>query len=301
MDIIREDQVNNMNKDYVLISDSTGDMDSAVVRELGIDIIPFTYSINDEVFTYRLEESNGDVSEFYSRLKKGAMPVTSQVNPTLYSEQFEKYVKEGKDVIYICFTSGLSGSYQTSKLAIDMLKETYPDAKIVTIDSLCASIGEGLLVYLAAKKKQEGASYEELVEFINETKSHVRHWFMVEDLFHLKRGGRLSTVEAMVGSALKIKPILSVDEEGKLFVKSKTRGVNKAMEYLLERVKEEAGDIASKTFIIGHADAIEKANRLKEMVIEAGAKEENIMTAPIGPVIGSHVGAGMLAVTFVEK
>ncbi|MDE6024248.1 MAG: DegV family protein [Lachnospiraceae bacterium] len=287
--------------DYVLVSDSTADLDPKVVGELGVRIIPFTYSINDEVFGYYLDERDGDISDFYGRLKKGAMPVTSQVNPITYKEYFEQIVKEGKDVLYICFSSGLSGSYHTCLLGIDMLKDKYPDANVIAIDSLCASVGEGLLLYKAAKKKQEGLGINELESWIRDKCSHIRHWFMVEDLFHLKRGGRISTVEAMVGSALKIKPILSVDEEGKLFVKSKTRGTSKALEYLVSKLVEEGGDLKKQQVVLGHADAPEKVNRLKEMVIDVGVLPENIIIAPIGPVIGTHVGAGMTALVFEQS
>ena len=205
------------------------------------------------------------------------MPVTSQINPNVYKEAFEEYVKEGKEILYLCFSSGLSGSYQTSLLAVDMLQEQYPDAKVRIVDSLCASVGEGVFLYLAAKKQQEGATIDELEKWLNDNKHNVRHWFMVEDLFHLKRGGRVSTVEAMVGSALKIKPILSVDDEGKLVVKSKARGTNKALEYLISKVVEEGKDLSSLIAVIGHADPLEKAEKIKSMVIEAGMKEENIM------------------------
>ena len=288
-------------RDYVLVSDSTADMDVEVVKKLDVKIIPFSYSVNDNISHYYLDERDGDISEFYANMKKGAMPVTSQVNPITYNEYFEEIVSEGKDILYICFTSGLSGSYQTSILGVNMLKDKYPEANIVVVDSLCASIGQGLLMYLAAKKKQEGMGMDELEQWVLTYRKKIRHWFMVEDLFHLKRGGRVTTVEAVVGSALKIKPILSVDDEGKLFVKSKTRGVSKALDYIIERFKEEAATPETQTVVIGHADAMEKAGRLKEMVIEAGVLEENIIIAPIGPIIGAHVGAGMAALVFVEK
>lgn len=287
--------------EYVIVSDSTADLPIEIIKKYNIKIVPFSYSINDEVFHYYLDERDGDVKKFYERLKKGAMPATSQVNPAVYRDYFEEFVKEGKDVLYLCFSSGLSGSYQTSLLGIDMLKDKYPDANVISVDSLSASVGEGVFLYLAAKKKESGLGIQELARWIEENRNKVRHWFMVEDLFHLKRGGRLSTVEAMVGSALKIKPILSVDEEGKLVVKSKTRGVGKALEYLVGKTVEEGGNLETLHAVIGHADAAEKAQKLKELVIEAGMKEENILIAPIGPIIGTHVGAGMAAIAFLAE
>ncbi|MBQ9934580.1 MAG: DegV family protein [Lachnospiraceae bacterium] len=288
-------------KEYVLVSDSTCDLPVEVIKELDIKILPFSYSINDEVFNYYLDERDGDIKDFYDRLRNGDMPITAQVNVQVYADLFEGFIKEGKDVLYFAFSSGLSGSYQTSNLAIEMVKEEYPDAKVISVDSLSASIGEGIFLYEAAMLKKEGMDIDSLAQWIQDKRLDVRHWFMVEDLFHLSRGGRLSAVGAVVGSALKIKPILSVDEEGKLVVKSKTRGVGKALDFILSKVREDVEDLGSLRAIIGHADALDNAQKLKNMAIEAGMKEENIMIAPIGPIIGTHVGAGMTAMAFVTK
>ena len=288
-------------REYVLVSDSTCDLPTEVIKELGIKILPFSYSINDEVFEYCLDERDGDITDFYNRLREGDMPITAQVNVASYVDLFEGMVKDGKDVLYLAFSSGLSGSYQTSQLAVDMVKEDYPDAKIISVDSLSASIGEGIFLYEVATLKKDGMDIDTLAKWIKDKRLDVRHWFMVEDLFHLKRGGRLSAVSAVVGSALKIKPILSVDEEGKLVVKSKARGVGKALDFIISKVKEDGDDLAKLRAIIGHADAIDNAQKLKSMAIEAGMKEENIMIAPIGPIIGTHVGAGMTAMAFVTK
>jgi len=288
-------------REYVLVSDSTCDLPIDVIKELDIKILPFSYSINDEVFEYYLDERDGEISAFYDRLREGDMPITAQVNIQTYADLYEGLIKEGKDVLYLAFSSGLSGSYQTSRLAIDMVKEDYPDAKIISVDSLSASIGEGIFLYEAAMLKKDGMDIDSLAKWIEDKRLDVRHWFMVEDLFHLSRGGRLSAVGAVVGSALKIKPILSVDEEGKLVVKAKTRGVGKALDFIMSKVKEDVDDMSKLRAVIGHADALDNANKLKEMALEAGMKEENIMIAPIGPIIGTHVGAGMTAFAFVTK
>ncbi len=287
--------------DYVLICDSTADLPVDVVKQLDAKVLPFSYSIGDEVIYYYLDERDGDVADFYGKLKNGAMPVTSQVNPMAYKEFFEEFVKDGKAVLYLGFTSGLSGSMANAINAAEMVKEEYPDAQIKVIDSYAASVGEGTFVYEAAKRKMAGMSFEDLVSWIESKCRKVSHWFMVEDLFHLRRGGRVSTVEAVVGSALKIKPILSVDLDGKLVVKAKTRGNVKALGYLRDRVVEEVSDMANQIAVIGHADAIGEAEKLKAMVIEAGMREENIIIAPIGPIIGTHVGAGMVAIAYVRE
>lgn len=287
--------------EYVLIFDSTADLPVEVVKELDAKVLPFSYSVGDEIVYYYLDERDGDIADFYKNLKSGAMPVTSQVNPMAYKELFESFVKEGKAVLYLGFTSGLSGSMANAFNAAEMVREDYPDAQIKVIDSYAASVGEGAFVYEAAKRKMDGMSYEDLISWIESKCRKVSHWFMVEDLFHLKRGGRVSAVEAVVGSALKIKPILTVDEEGKLAVKGKTRGNVKALGYLRDRVVEEVKDMANQIAVIGHADAIDEANKLKAMVIEAGMREENILIAPIGPIIGTHVGAGMVAIAYVRE
>lgn len=287
--------------EYVLVCDSTADLPVDVVKQLDTQVLPFSYSIGDDIFFYYLDERDGDIADFYAKLKSGSMPVTSQVNPMAYKDFFESIVKEGKAVLYLGFTSGLSGSLANAYNAAEMVREEYPEAEITVIDSYAASVGGGVFVYEAAKRKMDGMSYEDLVAWIESKLRKVSHWFKVEDLFHLKRGGRVSTMEAVVGSALKIKPILTVDDEGKLAVKSKTRGTVKALGYLRDRVVEEVKDMANQVAVIGHADAIEDANKLKAMVIEAGMREENIIIAPIGPIIGTHVGAGMVAIAYVRE
>ena len=287
-------------RDYVLIGDTTEDIAPEVVKTMDAKLLPFSYSINDEIFPFYMDERDGDIKDFYEKLRKGSMPVTSQINPDSYKSYFEEIVKEGKDILYLCFTSGLSGSIQSALIAADMINDKYPDARIEIIDSFSASVGGGILLYETDLKKKEGLGLDELKAWVEENRYKTRHWFMVEDLFHLKRGGRLSTVEAMIGSALKIKPILSVDEEGKLVVKSKARGTGKALDYLISRVDEEVSDFSKIHFNIGNADSLEKAEKIKEMLLERGAKEENIFISSIGPIIGTHVGPGMAAIAYVN-
>ena len=287
-------------REYVLVGDSTEDLNVEVLKTLDVKILTFSYSVNDEIIPYYMDERDGDIKDFYDRLRKGSMPVTSQINPDSYKKAFEEIVKEGKDILYLCFTSGLSGSYQSAVIAADMVSDKYPEARIEIIDSLVASVGGGILLYQADKKKKEGLDIDELKAWIEDNRLKTRHWFMVEDLFHLKRGGRVTTVEAMIGSALKIKPILSLDEEGKLIVKSKARGTGKALDYLIARVEEEVKDFENMYFNIGNADALEKAEKLKNMLVEKGAKEDHIFISSIGPIIGTHVGPGMAAVAYVN-
>lgn len=286
--------------DYILISDTTADIPASVVEEFGLAMVPFGFTIDDVPYSHYPDEREMSCSEFYDRIRKGSMPVTSQVNPVAYKEFFKPYLEQGLDILYICFTTGMSGSYQSACIAADDLQEKYPDRKIKVLDSLCASVGEGVFVYNAALRKRDGMNIDELEKWVLENRLNTRHWFMVEDLFHLKRGGRVSGVEAVIGSALKIKPILSVDEEGKLVVRSKARGVNKALEYIISKVQEEGVDLDQQTVFIGHADCPERAEKIRSMLMEKGFGKDYIISS-IGPIIGTHVGPGMTAVTFMGK
>jgi DegV family protein with EDD domain len=285
---------------YILMSDTTADIPADLVEELEIAMIPFSFSIDDVPYAHYPDAREMSYEEFYDRIRKGAMPVTSQVNPKTYTDFFKAYLEQGLDILYICFTTGLSGSYQSACIAAEDLLEKYPERKIKVLDSLCASVGEGVFVYNAAMKKKAGMDIDELEQWVLENRLNTRHWFMVEDLFHLKRGGRVSSVEAVVGSALKIKPILSVDEEGKLVVRSKAIGVNKALEYLIEKTRQEGVNLDQQTLFIGHADCRERAEKVRDMLKEAGLGKDYVISE-IGPVIGAHVGPGMLAITCMGK
>ena len=285
---------------FCLVSDVTLDLPQHIIEEIDVRVIPMDFHLGDTGYTHYPDEREISCDEFYKRLKAGENSVTSQINPVTYENFFGPILASGKDIIYIAFSSGLSGTYNTGRMMADQLLEKYPDRKIVVIDSLCASIGEGLLVYLAAMHKKAGKSFDEVVAYVEEIKTKCCHWFLVEDLQHLKRGGRLSSLEAMVGTALKICPILSVDQNGKLLVAAKIRGVKKAIEYLVKRLVEDGIDTKDQTVIIGHAGCREYAELVAASLEEKGLVKDYIITN-IGPVIGSHTGAGMCALTFVGE
>ena len=285
-------------RDYVIVSDATLDLPSEVIKKFNIKVIPMVFDLDDVTYTHFPDERELSIEDFYGKLKNGGTSVSSQISPLVYEEFFEEILKEDKDILYICFTSGMSGTFNVSSFVMNELKEKYPSHKIYNVDSLCACIGEGLLVLNAAMKKDEGLSIDELKDWVNENKQNVRHWFTVKDLFHLKRGGRISSVEALVGTALKIRPVLSVDEAGKLTVISKIRGSKKELEYLLNKLLEEGNNLNNQTIIIGHGDDFEQANLLKSMIEEKGLVKE-VIVSKIGPIIGTHTGPGMLALTFL--
>ncbi len=289
-----------MNDSYVVVCGATFDLPQSVIEEYGLEVIPMNVRVGEQDFLYHPDEKELSCKEFYERLRAGEDSVTSQITPVVYKEMFERFLAAGKDVLYIAFSSGLSGTYNSARIASMELAEEYPERKLVCIDSLCASIGEGLLVYLAGKLRKEGKSFEETVAWVTENRTNICHWFAVDDLIHLKRGGRLNSLEAVVGTALKIKPVLSVDPEGKLTVVAKVRGAKKAMDYIKERLMSDGTNGTEQTVIVGHADAPDIAEQLKEQLLSEGLVKDVIVTN-IGPIIGTHVGSGMFALTFLGE
>ncbi len=283
---------------YVIVTDATLDLPAGIIDEYGIRVIPMGICLDEVEFFHYPDERELTVEDFYRKLKEGAVSRTTQITPAIFMDYFEDILKQGLDILYICFSSGLSGTYHTSQVVIRDLSENYPERRIYGIDSLCASIGEGLLVLNAAIQKKNGLDLEQLRDWVEANKRRVRHWFTVKDLFHLKRGGRLSSIEAMVGTALKIRPILSTDSAGKLTVVSKIRGSRAELEFMLNKMEEEGEDLSSQILIIGHGDDLEQAQEL-EKLIRSRFRVQEIIISKIGPVIGSHTGPGMLALVFM--
>jgi len=289
-----------MNYSFAVVCGATLDLPQSVIEEYDLEVIPMNVRVGEQDYLYHPDEKELSCKEFYERLRAGEDPRTSQITPVVFEEVFGRFLKEGKDVLYIAFSSGLSGTYNSARLAAEELLEKYPERKVVCIDSLCASIGEGLLVYLAGKLRKEGKNFEETVAWVTENRTKVCHWFTVDDLIHLKRGGRLNSLEAVVGTALKIKPVLSVDPEGKLTVVNKVRGVKKGMEYLKERLNADGIDSKEQTVFVGHADALDMAEQLKEQLLSEGLVKD-VIISNVGPIIGTHVGSGMFALVFLGE
>lgn len=284
---------------YTLFSDATLDLPMNLVEQLQVEVVPMAINLDGQEILHYPDERNLSIEDFYDALRVEKKSSTSQINPTTYVELFTPYLEKGEDILYVAFTSGLSGTYQSAMLASGMLEDDFPERKIYVVDSLCASVGLGFFMTLVGKKKQEGMSIDELKEWIIAHRKRIAHWFTVDDLFHLQRGGRLSFTEAMLGSALKIKPVISIDEEGKLYVENKVRGNKKSEEYMISKIIDTM-DETERSLIIGHGDCEDRALALKEKIVERTGLTE-IHIAKIGPVIGSHTGPGMLAVTFLEK
>ncbi len=286
--------------EYVLFSDSTLDLPMDCCEKYDIKVIPMCVTVDGQLYRYNVDEKEISCIEFYNKLKQGASCSTSQINYKDFNDSFEPVLKQGKDILYIAFTSGMSSTYNTCKIAINDLKEKYPDRKIIAVDSLSASIGEGVLVLNAAIKRQNGSDIESVAKWVEENRLKSCHWFVVEDLDQLKKGGRISAAAATFGKALGIRPLISVDNNGKLTAVAKIRGQKKVYSELISRLVSDGKDIAEQTVIIGHANCPDNAKELKKLLKDRRLVKD-IIIANIGPVIGAHVGSGMLALAFMGE
>ena len=284
-------------REYVIFTDSSCDLPKDLVEKWGVQVLSLEVNI-DGVGTFLNHEI--DPEKFYGYLRDKRPVKTSAANMERFSEAFESVVNEGKDILYIGFSTGLSATYMAGKNAADEIMEKYPEAKVLTVDSLCAALGQGLLVKYAVDKKNEGATIEELKAYVEDLLLHLAHWFTVEDLFFLKRGGRVSAATAVLGTALQIKPVMHVDNAGKLINMHKVRGREASIKALLEKMKETAIDPEKQTVYICHGDCYDDAKKLADMITaEFGITD--ILIDYVGPVIGAHSGPGTLALFFIAK
>ena len=284
--------------EYRIITDSTTDLAPEMIRELGVQVAPLCYVMNGS--TYHNIPGGGEMSDqaFYQKLREGTMPTTTQINSEEFVALFTPVLEAGEDILYIAFSSGLSGTCQSAHLAARELKDRFPERRVEVFDSLCASMGEGLLVYHAATRKNQGATLDEVLTWLKENVLHLCHWFTVDDLNHLKRGGRVSTATALVGTMLGIKPVLHVDDEGHLIPVSKVRGRKQSLDALVKKMEETAIDPQHQVVFISHGDCLEDARYVAKQVKEKlGVKEVKINF--IGPVIGAHSGPGTVALFFL--
>lgn len=286
--------------DYILLTDSSCDLPAEMYAELDLKYVPLTFHHNDEVYKNYHDERDIRIKDFYEQMRHGKVFKTSALNIQDFASAMEPYLTEGKDILYIGFSSGLSSTYNASETAANELKEKYPDRKIYTVDSKSASLGQGLLVYLAAKQRQLGKSIEEVRDYAEEMKLKVCHYFTVDDMKYLKRGGRISGATAAIATVLNIKPVMHVDNNGKLVAIEKARGRKAAVKSLINRAVEGAVQPNEQVFFISHGDCIEEAQQLGETLKEQ-LKVKQIVYNNIGPVIGSHSGPGTLAMFFIGK
>ncbi|MCQ6265498.1 DegV family protein [Fictibacillus sp. WQ 8-8] len=279
-----------------IITDSGCDLPQHIIDELEINMLPLVVTIHSHE---EYDRKTIQPLQLYNQMREGAAPKTSQVPPLLVKEAFQKCAETETPCVYITLSSGLSGTFQTAELMRQEVLEEYPHANISVIDSQCASLGFGLVVYQAAKAAREGKNLEEVINTANYYLSHTEHIFTVDDLEYLLRGGRVSRTAAVMGSLLKIKPVLHM-KEGKLYPIEKIRGKKKVFGRMIELMKERGTSFEDQIIGISHADDQEAANALKEM-IKAETGCEQIMISMIGCAIGSHAGPGTIAMFFLTK
>lgn len=277
---------------YVITVNSTVDLPKEWLEERHVPVVPLKYIIDGETY----EDMNGLSSkEFFRKLREGKMAVTSQVNPEEAKKALEPFLKEGKNVLHLGFSSALSGTYNSMRIAGEELQEEYPDRKIIIIDTLCACLGEAMLLYYALKLKSEGKTIEEVAEWVEANKLHICHNVTIDDLDHLQRGGRISKTVAVLGSMVKIKPMIHMDDHGALQVIGKERGRKKSLNKIVEMAMEQAKGWENDIIMITHGDCIEDAEYVAGLVREKMGIN-NILINYIGTVIGSHTGPGVVAV-----
>lgn len=283
--------------DYIITTDNTADLPDEYVREHNLGMMSLTYTIDGETYN---REHGLSCEEFYAKMRAGSMPTTSQVNPEEARKEFEKFLETGSDIIHISFSSGLSGSFNSVRIAAEELMEERPQRRITVIDSLGASLGEGLLVHQALCRQKEGMGYDELVTWLEEHKLQVVHNFTVDDLFHLYRGGRVSRAAAVVGTMINLKPVLHVDNEGHLIPVSKVRGRKKSLMALADSMERQVGSWRGKNDVvfISHGDCPEDAGYVAELIRQRFGIEKFIINH-VGPTIGAHSGPGTLALFYM--
>lgn len=285
-------------KQFILATDACSDLTAEIVKKHDIAIIPMVLEIEGKTYTHHLDERELSLNYFYNQLRDKKVSRTSLVNVGEFVQFFTGLLEKGQDILYVALSSALSGTYQSAMMAIDMLKDDYPDRKIIAVDTLSASLGEGYLVWRAALLKEEGKSIDEVTAWLEANKYNLRHLFTVEELGTLKRGGRLSGTAAFFGTLLGVKPILHVTYDGKLSVLHKVVGRKKSLTEMIDIMGKQIVNSEEQVVFIAHGDCLDEAKEVGGL-IRAKMKIKDLMYSYIGPVIGSHSGPGTIAVFFM--
>lgn len=295
---IQKGMDHNMNK-YIITTDTTCDLPQEYLDRHNIGLIPLYYSINDTIYG---EDKFLEPKEFYNIMRGGAMPTTMAVNPDLARKIFTGYIEDGYDVLHIAFSSALSGSCSVAATTAKELSDEYPNSKLIVIDSLCASLGEGLLVHKAVELKENQKTIDEVADWLEKNKLQLCHLFTVDDLFHLHRGGRVSKAAAIIGTLINVKPVLHVDNEGRLIPLNNVRGRKKALISLVDQMESKVKNYNYKNniFFISHGDCLEDAEYVAELIKERLGIQDNLIYY-VSPTIGAHSGPGTVALFFMGK
>ena len=284
-------------REFIITTDSNSDMDPVYLADNEVGVIPHYYTVEEEVYGDGRELSN---QEFYDAMRAGKKTTTMASNPAVILEKFEAYAKQGKDILHISFSSELSCAYNNSVNCANEILESYPEMKIIVIDTLSASLGEGIMIRKAIEMKKEGKTLEETADWIREYCPYINVQFTVDNLDYLYRGGRLSKSSALLGTVINIKPILYVNKEGKLVALSKVRGRKKSLTTLVDNMEERLGEFRDKQIFVGvvHGDCEEDARYIANMITERFGYTD-IVIRPIGPSIGAHSGPGTIGIVFM--
>ncbi len=285
---------------FWIVTDAACDLPASYLQNKSdLTVIPTVYRIDGREYT----DKPGDeaaVGRFYDMLRDGRVATTSQITPVEYQRVFRDLVKQGREVLCVTFSSGLSGTYQSAVLAKSFIEDEIPGAKIVVVDSLCASLGEGLLVHYTLQKRDEGLSIDDTAEWVISNRQRLNHWFTVDDLMFLYRGGRVNATSAYLGSMLRIKPVMHVNYEGKLIPREKVQGRKRSLKALAQKVADLAVPRDGQTVFISHGDVLEEAQYTMEHIKELVKVKESLIS-PVGAYIGAHSGPGTVAVFFMGE
>ncbi len=284
--------------DYMILTDSCCDLSEELVAELGVQYVPLKVTVEGKTYSNWLDGREIGIKEFYDKMRGGAVAKTAAANPVDWEALMEPILAEGKDILVIAFSSGLSSTHQAAVIAGEELQPRYPDRKIYVVDSLAASSGEGLLVWYAVNQQKAGAPIEDVRDWLEANKLNMAHWFTVDDLVYLKRGGRVSATTALVGTVLGIKPVLHVDDEGHLVSVEKTRGRKASLKALVDHMEKSDINPNGEMVYISHSDSLEDAQWLADE-IRGRMNVGDVKIFNVGPVIGSHSGPGTMALFFM--
>ncbi|NBJ66702.1 DegV family protein [Adlercreutzia caecimuris] len=286
---------------FAIVTDSSSNLPEDIIDQHDLTVLPLTFMVDGEEYRSYLKGEKTDLSQFYTMMREGKVITTSLPNLKESRESIESLLRSGTDVLYLGFSSGLSGTYQAIELLLTELAGLYPERTVASVDTLAASLGEGLLVYYAAKMREEGASIEKVRDWVEEHKLHLAHWFTVDDLMFLFRGGRVSRTSAWAGTLLNIKPVMHVDDEGHLIPLEKVRGRKKSLKALVDHMEQTAmSPVADQTVFITHGDCLEDAEYVADLVRERFGVSD-VLINWVDPVIGAHSGPGTMALFFLAS
>ena len=285
-------------RDYFIMTDSCCDLTDQMARDLELEVLPLTMHMDGQDYPNDLAGTAISNQEFYKRIRAGKLATTSAVNVGQFQDAMRRVLESGRDIVCVCFSSALSTTYQSAVIAAEDLRAEFPEAEIHVVDSLSASLGQGLLLYLAVEQKRKGLTAAELAKWVEDNRLTVCHWFTVDDLNFLKRGGRVSATTALLGTMLSIKPIMHTSDEGKLVPVSKARGRKAAIAALLDKIEALGIHPEKQTMFICHADCEEDAKAVAQ-TIQDRFGTPTVHINYIGPVIGSHTGPNTMGIFFV--